>query len=178
MFTRQQRMLLLIFAVCAAPFVAGTAAYFIVKPDAKMNYGALQETKPVVFPVAQDIEGKATDAASFKGKWWIIHTCGANCEQELYPSRQARTMLHKNTDRVSRLAVIDTPPSEALKALHPDVRWVVKSPALASSALQARTDMLLIDPLGNQIVVWPIVGADIKKMNKDMARLLRASRIG
>jgi hypothetical protein len=178
MFTKQQRMLLLIFAVCAAPFVMGTLAYFVIKPQSKMNYGTIVETKPVVFPNAKDIDGKALDAASFKDQWWIIHTCGTNCEQELYPSRQARTMLHKNTDRVSRLAVIDAPPSADLKAKHPDVRWVLKSEALANTALSHRTDMLLIDPLGNQTVAWPIVGADIKKMNKDMARLLRASRIG
>jgi hypothetical protein len=178
MFTRQQRMLLLIFSVCAAPFVLGTLTYFVLKPQSKMNYGAIMEIKPVAFPNALDTAGKPLDAASFKDQWWIIQSCGANCEQELYPSRQARTMLHKNKDRVSRLAVINAPPSDALKAQHPDVRWVVKSDALANTALQHRTDMLLIDPLGNQTVVWPIVGADIKKINKDLARLLRASRIG
>lgn len=178
MFTKQQRMLLLIFSVCAAPFVLATLTYFVIKPESKMNYGVLLETKPVVFPHASDLEGKPLDAASFKSKWWIIQTCGTNCEQELYHSRQARTMLHKDAIRVSRLAVIDVPPSPELKAKHPDVRWVLKSEALVDTVLAPRTDMLLIDPLGNQTLAWPVVDADIKRIHKDLARLLRASRIG
>ncbi len=180
--TPTQRMLLLIFAVCAAPFVGGTIMYYVkvAEPAGRINYGALVETKPVSYPALKDLEGKLLDRESFKGKWWIIHTCGADCTTELYTLRQARTMLHKDKDRVQRLAIVPTAPSDALIAQNPGVRFVV-----AAAGQSARTDTLaaerdgimFIDPLGNQILVWPKL-PDAKRVHKDMARLMRASRIG
>ena len=37
--------------------------------------------------------------------------------------------------------------------------------------------LALVDPLGNVVLTWP-ADPDIKAMAKDIARLLRASRIG
>jgi hypothetical protein len=48
-------------------------------------------------------------------------------------------------------------------------------PAPASGSIQG--PMYLIDPLGNLMLQWP-AQADMKRMRKDLGRLLWASRIG
>jgi hypothetical protein len=177
--TYTQRMLLLIFAVCAAPFVGGTIMYFVkaAEPAGRINYGTLLETKPVVYPAINDLNGKPLDRESFKGKWWIVHTCGADCTTELYTVRQARTMLHKDKDRVERIAIVPSAPSEEIKAQNPGVRFVVAQGDRANTLAADRDGIMLIDPLGNQILLWPKL-PDAKRVHKDMARLMRASRIG
>jgi hypothetical protein len=176
--TRQNRMLLLIFTVCAAPIVLGTLAYFIIQPQNKMNYGALLQTKPLVLPVGVDADGAAITEASYRGKWWIIHSCLVSCDAELYATRQAHTMLNKERDRVSRVVIMSSAPSTELRALHPGVRWIIAPDTRAAfKPPTPEPSIYLADPLGNQVLRWPTT-PDIKLLNKDLLRLMRTSRIG
>ena len=71
-------------------------------------------------------------------------------------------------------------PARELLDLHPGLVIAKAAPA-AWSALQAGSarpeDIYLVDPLGNLVLRFP-VNPDIKRMAKDLERVLRASRIG
>jgi hypothetical protein len=171
--SKTQRMMLLIFAVCAAPFVLGTLAYFYYKPEGRINYGELLETKPIALPTGKTLAGAELSGAQFKGKWWILHTCGADCKTELYATRQSRTLLNKDKEKVQRVILMVSPPSDALKAEHPDAQWLVA----AGSGSPHPNSILLVDPLSNQVLAWP-KAPDIKRLHKDLSRLMRVNQTG
>ena len=168
-------MIALVALVCAAPFVSAWVAYYFIQPSGGKSYGEL-------LPVEQVLSDEARIALggdALKGKWNLLqrelYTCDAGCPDALYASRQARTMLGKDKDRLVRVLMVKSPPSEVV-AQHPDL--LVRPQVDRIDMIEPfRSSVMLIDPLGNQVILWP-KNPDIKKMNKDLARLLRASRIG
>jgi cytochrome oxidase Cu insertion factor (SCO1/SenC/PrrC family) len=170
------KMIVLVALVCAAPFVSAWVAYYFYKPEGGQSYGTLLETKPL--PDAATLF--ADDA--LKGKWRLVHfepsTCGESCQKSLYVTRQARTMLGRDKDRVVRVALLGASPNDEIRQAHPDLLGKTIS-AQPSPELKAALEkgIVLIDPLGNQVMSWP-KDADIKKLNRDLLRLMRASRIG
>jgi hypothetical protein len=169
-------MILLVALVCAAPFVSAWTAYYFYKPEGGQSYGALLETKPL--PDA----GVLLADPALKGKWRLVHfepnACDEACQKSLFVTRQARTMLGRERERLARVALLANPTEAALKVTHPDI---MPMPVPSQMSAELRTALnkgvLLIDPLGNQVMVWP-KDADIKKLNRDLARLMKASRIG
>jgi cytochrome oxidase Cu insertion factor (SCO1/SenC/PrrC family) len=168
--------LALLGAVCAAPFILGTAAYvFDWAPDRRANYGELVTPRP--------LSGAPLDA--LRGKWVLISfdaaTCDAYCERKLYLMRQVRAAQGKDAGRVERVwALTDTarPRAELLGAI--EGTHVV--PLKGASALQgfpgdATDHIYVIDPLGNLMMRFPRE-PDPSKMLKDVQRLLRLSQIG
>ena len=60
---------------------------------------------------------------------------------------------------------------------HPDV-LVVRADARSVTRLpRGATSSYLVDPLGNQVLAWPDA-PDIRGMARDLAKVLKASRIG
>jgi hypothetical protein len=105
--------------------------------------------------------------------------CDAACERKLYATRQARTMQGKEQDRIVRawLVVGGTPPPAALLAQHPGL-LVVRVPDTVPATLPGGAGSLyVVDPLGNLVLRYGD-DPDIKGIAKDLARLLKASRIG
>ncbi len=168
-------MIALVALVCAAPFVSAWVAYYFIQPTGGKSYGELLTVTQLVSE--QDRQAIGGDA--LKGKWILIQrelgTCDAACAEALYASRQARTMLGKDKDRLTRVLTVNASPSE-FSAQHPDL--MVKGAIDRIDLIEPyRRGLVLVDPLGNQVIVWP-KNPDIKKMNQDLARLMRASRIG
>jgi hypothetical protein len=88
-------------------------------------------------------------------------------------------MQGRERDRVTRvwLATGDAPADAARLADHPDLA-VVRADARAIERLPRGADAIyLIDPLGNQVLSWPGT-PDIRGVARDLAKLLKASRIG
>jgi hypothetical protein len=171
-----QKTLSLIFAVCAAPFVLAWTAYYFYKPTARMNYGELLPTQPV--PVL------STELAAQK-QWlmvWQVPTpCDTACEKVLYSTRQLRSMLGKERTRVQRVLLTDksqtgsTDDGTSVLALSPAVQTALKRWPNTQEAV------ILIDPLGNQVLRWVIPAEgklNEKKIHVDLLRLLKSSRIG
>lgn len=185
-------MIALVALVCAAPFVSAWVAYYLIQPGGGKSYGALLPTQPLpALPVAdpsQIVAGGAPVAASPKGqgmpgKWSVVVSmpdpCDAVCEATLYATRQARTMLGKERERVQRIVVSPGKAPSAFASNHPDALVVTANDSalpMAWSSLLGR-GVVLVDPLGNQVLLWPLQ-PDPKKLNQDLSRLLRASRIG
>ena len=171
------KMILLVALVCAAPFVSAWVAYYFIKPQGGGSYGQLLETRPLA-----PLSLSAGDAEKWGGKWRLVTSiddeCAAVCRDALHATRQARTMLGRERERLIRVVISAKPLDPALLAEHPDL-IVFSTPIALPDTWQAllKRGVFLVDPLGNQVILWP-KNPDIKKLNQDLARLLRASRIG
>jgi hypothetical protein len=180
-----KRPLYILTAVCLAPFIASFALYFFWTPSGgQLNYGTLVAPKPLPETSLRAAAGESFGLRDLRGKWVLLTVdaaaCDEACAKKLYATRQARTMTGKERERVQRLWLLTgggAPPPE-LPAAHPDLRIAVADPALLA-ALPASPEggIFLIDPLGNLILRYP-ADPDIKMLNRDIGRLLFASRIG
>ena len=178
-----RRTLALIAVAVIAPVVLSYVVYHFAPPDAYTNYGELLPTRiaPPIAATRGDGAQLRIDAPS--GAWKLVGAtdgdCDAVCARQLYATRQARTIQGRERERVQRLLLVTGPgaPSPALLVEHPDL--VVARTTAAQAALLPRGTgaIYLIDPLANQVLAWP-ADPDIKAMAADLARVLKASRIG
>jgi len=171
--------LIAIAAIAALPLVGSYLLYFMWTPTAFINYGELIGPTPLV-------ELQAGTAPELKGKWVFLMVdsgrCDDYCQRKLYAMRQVRLTQGKDMDRIERAWLLDDGRAPAASTLQEykgtrvllmDPALVAKLPAISS----VRDHIYLVDPLGNVMMRYPR-DADPNRMKKDLARLLRASRIG
>ena len=164
--------MLVVFLVCAAPFVLGTVAYLAGwSPGGASNYGELIPPRPLA-------EGAF---AELRGKWVMVAfdaaACDTNCEQKLYYMRNVRRAQGKFMDRIERLWVLTdagTPRAELLAAIE-GTRLARVSPGAFPG--NAADHIYLVDPIGNLMMRFPR-DPDPSKMIKDLQRLLKYSGAG
>jgi hypothetical protein len=179
---RNKRLLILLAAIALAPIVLSYLAYYVFPRSTRINYGELLQQPPVALQGTR-LDGTPFDLAALRGRWIVLFAGGAACEgacaDRLYASRQSRTMQNAERDRIQRVWLLadDGAPSAATLADHPDVLPVRVASTVANRMPQGPERIYLIDPLGNFVLAWP-AKPDIKAMAADLARLLRASRIG
>lgn len=184
---RRLTTLWLIAAVCAFPIVGSLAMYYLFPPSERVNYGELLTPRPLPDFTLPRVGGGAVSLADLKGKWWLVQVdsglCPERCRLKLYQQRQVRLAQGKNMDRVERLWLIDDgiQPEEGLRRDY-DGTWMADARAAAilselPAIASVRDHVYLVDPLGNVVLRFP-KNADPSRMVKDLARLLRASRIG
>lgn len=189
---RRYRMLYLLLAVCVAPVIASYSAYYLLPPEGRTNYGALIEPqRPVPALTLRQLDGSPVPASSLQGRWTMVHVdrgdCDAACERKLWQLRQVRLTTGRDADRVQRLwLIIDDAPlptvlirefegTQLLRANAAELAAFLPLPQRAGAALADH--IWLIDPQGNLMLRWP-KDADPNRMKKDLARLLKASRVG
>lgn len=184
---KSRRMLLLIGAVCLAPFVLSFAVYYLVQPSGRVNYGTLLEAKPVPRTALQLDGGVPFLFRQLEGKWLYViiddAACDAYCEKKLWQIRQVRKTQGKYPERIERVWLVTGGgrPAERLRQEF-DGTWMVKAAGSAAlnafpAAHDASDHVWLVDPLGNIILRYPR-DADPTRMRKDLERLLKVSRIG
>lgn len=180
-----------IIAVCVAPLIASYLTYYVIKPQGRTNYGTLIDPRahPVPALGASTLDGKPASLDAYKGKWLMLQVadsaCDASCQKKLYDMRQLRLAQGKDMDRVERAWLItDEKPIETLLIREYDGTHMLRvKPDALKSWLPAETGttpadhIYMIDPLGNLMMRFP-KDADPNKIKKDIARLLKASRIG
>ena len=177
-----RRTLLLLALVVIAPVIASYSAYYFFPREQRTNYGELLAT-PAPALAGTRADGLPFALAQLKGKWVLAAgapgACDASCAGALHATRQARTIQGREMERVQRVWLVtdDVVPDAALLAQHPDL-LVVHVPRSAAAALPVGADRIyLIDPLGNLVLAFP-ADPDIRKVAKDIERVLKASRIG
>ncbi len=189
---RSRAKLYMVIAICAAPVVASYYAYYFVRPEARSNYGELIDPqRPMPALHLKTLDGRAFDEAALRGKWTMLMVAGgdcvAACVERLYHIRQVRLTTGKDRDRVQRVWLIpDAVPlptavireydgTEMLRADPAElVRWLdLDGPGGDDYA----DHIYMVDPLGNLMMQFPL-DADPNKTKRDLAKLLRASRIG
>ncbi len=187
---RGRLKMLAILAVCAAPVIASYLTYYVIKPEGRTNYGFLIEPQRdlTALPLASP-DGKLASMADLRGKWLLLAiepgACEKACTDRLYALRQIRLTTGKDRDRVERVLLVtgDAVPSAQVLAEY-EGTVVGRLPAdivarsfPADAGARADEHLYVIDPLGNLMMRFPR-DVDLTRMKKDVAKLLRASRIG
>jgi hypothetical protein len=189
-----------VILVCAAPLIASYLAYYVIKPQARNNYGALIDPRAYPIPAlgSTTLDGRPETLDQYKGKWIMLKVgggaCPKDCQEQLLEMRQLRLMQGKDMDRVERVWLItDSAPLETMLIREYDGTHMLRAPAAAvakwlptDAGTTADQHIYLVDPLGNLMMRFPkdtdLAGAARiearKKMNKDVAKLLKASAIG
>ncbi|SAL20478.1 cytochrome C oxidase subunit I [Caballeronia turbans] len=187
-------MLLLLALVCAAPVIASYLMYYVFKPaGGTSSYGALIDPqRPIPAQlVVIDEKGQSLPFKSLEGKWLMITVNGSDCDEQcatrLYFMRQVRALQSGERDRVVNvwLRTDDKPVSDVIKTAYPqpDTRMLVADDKSIAAWLPVDdgtklTDhIFLVDPNGNLMMRFP-KNPDPKKINADLAKLLKWSRIG
>jgi cytochrome oxidase Cu insertion factor (SCO1/SenC/PrrC family) len=179
--------MLAIAALCVAPFIAALIAYNWWQPQAGMNYGELIPARPLIDPPLRHVDQRAFRLSELKGKWIMLQLneadCAAACRAKLYNMRQVRLAQGREMERIERVwLILDEAPLETQLMREYDGTRMLRaagSPLLAEFPVAGgvRDHIYLIDPLGNLMLRFP-KNADPSKMHKDLARLLKVSRIG
>lgn len=185
---KSRRMLLLLAAVCFAPFVAAWTLYFFWQPAGRVNYGELIEN--VTLPagnLVMNSGGKPFDFAQLRGRWVFVTVdsgaCDDYCRKKLWKMRQVRMTQGKYLERIERVWLVSDTQSVAAAVMKEyEGTWVAA--AQGNAILKSfpfreaqRDPIYLVDPLGNVVLRYP-KDADPSRMKKDLERLLKVSRIG
>ena len=192
--------LLAVLAVCAAPLIGSYFTYYVIKPKGGVtNYGALIDPRahPIPPMASTTLDGKPATLDNYKGKWIMLKVgpseCLQECQDQLFAMRQLRTMQGKEMERIERVWMItDDQPLDTVLMRVNDGTHMLRAPAAvvekwlpleAAAADKASDHVYLIDPLGNLMMRFPkgAVSSDtekVKKVHKDISKLLKASAIG
>lgn len=162
--------LLLIFIACVAPVALSYFAYYVWKPEKRMNHGELLQSRPL-------------PAYPYQGKWLLLlidpASCATDCERRLYAMRQTALAMEIKQDKLAQAWLVEpagTPKSELLaqyprtNLLAANADWVLRLPQPAAGRV------FLIDPNGLPVLRYP-ADPDVKRMMKDLGRLLDVKRM-
>jgi hypothetical protein len=169
-----RRMLLLLVAALALPFIVAAALIFSGwRPAVAPHFGEL--LPPGAMPLAlADLQIRAGPRqAALAGRWLLVsvesQACAADCTRRLDALRRLHVALYKAMPRIKRVLLVPhgalTPPPDLTVALA--ASW----PALD------RAGIYLVDPRGQAVLRYEH-GAEPKAMLKDIERLLRYSWSG
>jgi len=177
------------------PFVAAWMLYFYfpdLRPSGTTNYGELvSPIKPVPEQSWTLPDGSKAVTSELNRKWTVLQLGGADCDaacgERVLLTRQLRTALNADRERVQRvLLVTDAAALPALQqrlaADHGDLLLRAEAPGLDAAFFGSRdaNALYLIDPLGNYLMLYPDRGtqSDFKGLQKDLKKLLKLSQSG
>ena len=177
--------MLSVLAICAAPFVLATLAFYFWQPAGRTNTGEILLPKLLAI-TATTSDGKAFDVQQFGGKWAlaVVDTpvCGEACQQKLFAIRQLRTAQGRDQDRIERLWLLSAAGSPAT-GLEPLTAGVTIAHAATADAVatmfgsNADQNIYLIDPQGHLMMRFP-ARAEPKLILKDLRKLLSVNKRG
>lgn len=172
--------------VCTLPVVASYVTFYFWQPSDTMNYGEL--IGPTALPPARNagLDGQPdVDLGAVQGRWALVYAgsgrCGEECAAALYAMRQTWLAQGEEMRRVDRLWLLtdDSAPApdqltdqRGLKVAQAAPEWLTALPEVAKEG-----HIYLVDPLGNVMMRFP-AQPDVKRMIKDLQRLLKYSRLG
>jgi hypothetical protein len=191
---RSHRMLWLVLAVCASPIIASYFTYYVIKPEKRNNYGTLidQRAHPVPAMATTTLDGRPQALEQFKGKWVMLMVgpgaCPDACQKQLFAMRQLRLMQGKEMDRIERVWLItDKEPLDTLVIREFDGTHMLRADAAtiaswlpADPGTTPADHIYMIDPLGHLMMRFPKDPEfkDVRKVYKDIYKLLKASSVG
>ena len=188
-----KKTLLMMIFVFVAPIVIG-AIMFLNADNLKMgsstvNYGQLI-TPPVLINVKGiQVDNQAADVEkTAREKWTLLYltpeVCDEKCSARIDLLKRLRLVTNENMRRIRTLAVFPQAPAnqEKLEFDNPDlvigVRGVDSSAFMAQFPKLDENPVYLIDPIGNLMMYYSGDTPDIKRMLKDLKRILKYSHIG
>jgi len=185
------------FLLLALLFIGPLAAAWVLyfghlgwRPEGSTNHGILIQP-PVALPETKLADsGPDGSDGDLHGRWTMLYldggTCGERCLQALDLSARVRLALGRRLSRIQRAYIAEGPgPLPDLPESQDDLmiaRGSMEELAPLLAALPAGlprdgSEILLVDPLGNLMMRFPL-DADPEGMLEDIRKLLRLSRIG
>ena len=184
---RGRRVALAILAICAAPTLAAWFAYFVWPPQSRGNYGELIEPQPISDARLGRPDGGSLRFSQLRGKWILLNidsgACAEACRRRLLYIRQVRLAQGRDAERIERVWLLSDSviPEPTLIRDFPGLHVALASGSPALAQLPPARDpfdhIYVVDPLGNLMLRFPR-DPDPRRMLKDLARLLKVSRIG
>jgi hypothetical protein len=187
---RQRRLLIGVALMFFAPLGFSFFLYYGYgwHPGGHVNKGELIQPPRPLPPAALPLAGGGeTDTQVLRHKWTLLYVqrgpCAEDCLRHLYDTRQVRTALDREMNRVQRMLIADADccDLQKLHEIHPDLVTVRSGPQagpLLALLPAANADRIyLIDPLGNLMMFYE-PDSKPKGMLQDMKRLLQLSQIG
>ena len=177
--------LVLLAALFLAPIAASLVAVRM-GPEPTANYGELLLPPAAITPHSFAVEGGGRfEFAHLRGRWVLVASdsgaCPPGCVAKLAAMRQVRLALGRRAARVERVLVVDdlaAPNREALASFAGTVVAITPTAmTLPPGAANDRAHIYLVDPLGNVMLRWP-APPEMKRMHRDLERLLKASQVG
>ena len=182
--------MLLLLLVCAAPVLASYFTYYVLRPEARRNFGELIEPqRPLPDLAGSALDGPARSLRALRGQWLLLSVaggaCNPLCQKNLYLQRQLRETLGKDKDRVDWVWLVNdaAPVAPALQgALRDATVWRVEPGPLGQWLAPGQghaidEHLYLVDPLGNWMMRFPpmLDDANAPNVRRDLERLLRAA---
>lgn len=187
----------IVLGLFAAPLLLAFAVYYGTgwRPTGTTNKGDLiTPAVPLPAVTLTTAQGTATDAGFLRNTWTLVHVnagaCDDACRTALAAMRDARLLLGKDINRVSRVflysgnccdaayfdteqqglvsASIDSDAGKSLLELFPSLEGV--------QPIEARRTYI-VDPLGNLMMSYA-PGTDPRSIYQDIKKLLNLSHIG
>lgn len=195
---RGRRQLVMLALLFLAPVISSWLAWTYLSSDgvaATTNAGQLvQPARPISSVDLKDKAGDNWAIESIRGRWAYVmfagSECNERCEQQLYYTRQIRTGVNKDMQRLHRLLVLAHEPDVAwvarMEREHPDLIVLVADSsswqAFAGQFQQAGVPVdgshfFMIDPLGNLMMAYD-EKVTPKGIAKDLRKLFKVSQIG
>ncbi len=192
---RSRIKLLIVFGLFLGPLFFALIWYYglgaVFLPRAATNHAPLVQPVVILQPFTNlQLDQTEIDLSTLKGKWTVVHRlgvrCGEACEKSLYNTRQTRLALGKDANRVQRFVLGSSVNQlEIVGADHADLGLMLRitggletqlMPLVESMSLE-QDDALLVDPLGNVMMVIPF-DLNPSHLLKDLKKLLKLSKIG
>ena len=161
-------------------------------PKATVNYGKMINPPVDLGRLDLELDFQPLNIDSMERKWMIIHfvdqRCNEDCLEAFYFSKQIKTAIGREQERVQRFYVSSLKTQDNLKMLFQSDLNLKSITAknidlVKKQMLQVGLDpfkqpgFLLADPLGNVILSYQ-GEIDPKKILSDIKKLLRASKVG
>jgi hypothetical protein len=172
---RGRRQLVLLALIFALPVLLATllnSKLFQYRPSATRNYGELLQ--PVIALADLGFAETGAESGQGRGRWtlyWHPERAGA-CATALELLKRVRAAEGRHFDRIAISSG-----STCTDSNLPDIeRKATEHTTILVQRLPGH-GLFLIDPLGNAMMRYP-ESFDPKKMQKDLDRLLRYSKVG
>lgn len=197
---RSRLKLIAIFSLFVGPLLVAFFWYYglgtILLPQGRSNYAPLI-TPPITLTAFENsrFDRGSISLGALKHKWTIVHLidsqCDEQCEKALYNTRQTRLALGKDANRIQRYVVINNAVlANKIQRHHADAVLLKQSEQgmdkpgiykqlqpIIEQYNMGNHDALLIDPLGNVMMMIPLALSP-RLLLKDLKKLLKVSRIG
>lgn len=186
--------LLAFIGVFLAPFIGGWLALYVfeVRPD-NANYGTLvQPVKRLSWPALVSVTGDRYENG-FGRKWSFVMfskgVCDELCRSNLFYMRQQRTLLGRDTPRISNVFISAKPLDAELRTFFADFPDFIVIEAVGEKALFDQFQLegeesvgdsprlYLVDPDQNYMMYYQ-AEHDQHKIREDIRKLIKLSQIG
>ena len=187
-----KKSFLWLVAVFVAPIALGTILFFNLDrlgfEKGAVNYGTLiQPAFPAQMHDLMQKDKPAVKEETLAKKWTMLYIepddCDQTCLDRLQLIKRVRLLMNEQMRRVRTVLVSSQEMGNLiLKKDNPDL--VLAHVDMTSSAFLEQFPELdkkpiyLLDPLGNLMMYYPQENPDIKKVIKDLLKLLKYSHLG